>query len=73
MSLEEASRAKLDGICQRLDLSPTDHLLEIGTGWGGLAIHAAEKFGCRVTTTNGWDGTSGAWGSTKPKIFVIPV
>lgn len=51
MSLEEASRAKLDGICQKLDLSPADHLLEIGTGWGGLAIHAAEKFGCRVTTT----------------------
>lgn len=51
MSLEEASRAKLDGICQRLDLSTDDHLLEIGTGWGGLAIHAAKNYGCRVTTT----------------------
>jgi cyclopropane-fatty-acyl-phospholipid synthase len=51
MTLAEASRAKLDGVCRKLDLSPRDHLLEIGTGWGGLAIHAAANFGCRVTTT----------------------
>ena len=51
MSLEEASTAKLDRICRKLELSPDDHLLEIGTGWGGLAIHAAQKYGCRVTTT----------------------
>jgi cyclopropane-fatty-acyl-phospholipid synthase len=50
-SLEEASRAKLDRISRKLDLRPTDHLLEIGTGWGGMAIHAATQYGCRVTTT----------------------
>ena len=38
-------------ICQRLRLGADDHLLEIGTGWGGLAIHAAREHGCRVTTT----------------------
>ena len=50
-SLEEAQRAKLDRICQQLRLGPDNHLLEIGTGWGGLAVHAAGEFGCRVTTT----------------------
>jgi len=50
-SMEEASLEKMDRICRKLDLKPTDHLLEIGSGWGGLAIHAAEQFGCRVTTT----------------------
>ncbi len=50
-SLEAASRHKLDSICRKLDLSPADHLMEIGTGWGGLAIHAARHYGCRVTTT----------------------
>ena len=50
-SLEEASLHKLDLICGKLELRPDDHLLEIGTGWGGLAIHAAGKYGCRVTTT----------------------
>lgn len=49
--LREASLEKMDRICRKLDLRPTDHLLEIGTGWGGLAIHAATQFGCRVTTT----------------------
>ncbi len=51
MSLEEASIAKLERICQKLDLKPGDHVLEIGTGWGGFAIHAASHYGCRVTTT----------------------
>ncbi len=51
MSLEEASTAKLDRICRRLELKPDDHLLEIGTGWGGMALHAAGRYGCRVTTT----------------------
>ncbi|HLO41638.1 MAG TPA: cyclopropane-fatty-acyl-phospholipid synthase family protein [Phycisphaerales bacterium] len=51
MSLEEASFAKLDRLCRKLALSPEDHLVEIGTGWGGLAIHAASRYGCRVTTT----------------------
>jgi cyclopropane-fatty-acyl-phospholipid synthase len=51
MPLEEASRAKLDRICDKLDLQPSDHVLEIGTGWGGFAIHAAANRGCRVTTT----------------------
>ncbi len=51
MTLEEASQAKLKGICEKLELSPKDNLLEIGTGWGGLAIYAAREYGCRVTTT----------------------
>jgi cyclopropane-fatty-acyl-phospholipid synthase len=50
-SLEVASETKLDELCQQLELKADDHLLEIGTGWGGMAIHAAKNFGCRVTTT----------------------
>jgi cyclopropane-fatty-acyl-phospholipid synthase len=50
-SLREASIAKYDRICRKLELSPADHVLEIGTGWGGFAIHAATHYGCRVTTT----------------------
>ncbi len=50
-TLEEASRAKLARICRRLELGPDDHLLEIGTGWGGMAEYAARHTGCRVTTT----------------------
>lgn len=50
-SLEAASVAKLDRICRKLKLSPDDHVLEIGTGWGGFSIYAAENYGCRVTTT----------------------
>jgi cyclopropane-fatty-acyl-phospholipid synthase len=50
-SLEEAQLAKLERICGRLELGPETHLLEIGTGWGGLAVHAASNYGCRVTTT----------------------
>jgi cyclopropane-fatty-acyl-phospholipid synthase len=50
-SLEEAQLAKLKRICDRLELGPENHLLEIGTGWGGLAVHAAREHGCRVTTT----------------------
>ena len=50
-SLEDAQLAKLDRICDRLRLGPENHLLEIGTGWGGMAIHAARRSGCRVTTT----------------------
>ena len=50
-SLYDAQIARLNLICRKLDLQPTDHLLEIGTGWGGLALHAARHFGCRVTTT----------------------
>ena len=48
-SLADAQRAKLDRLCDWLDLSPRDHLLEIGCGWGGMAIHAARTRGCRVT------------------------
>ena len=51
MSLEQAQVAKLDRLCRKLDLKPGDHLLEIGTGWGALALHAARHYGCRVTTT----------------------
>ncbi|WP_191602215.1 SAM-dependent methyltransferase [Marinomonas algicola] len=50
-TLEEASTYKLDRICQKLELTSDDHLLEIGTGWGGLAVHAAKYYGCKVTTT----------------------
>ena len=50
-SLESASVRKLDRICSRLELQAGDHLLEIGTGWGGMALHAATRTGCRVTTT----------------------
>jgi cyclopropane-fatty-acyl-phospholipid synthase len=50
-TLREASIAKYDRICRKLELSPADHVLEIGTGWGGFAIHAATHYGCRVTTT----------------------
>lgn len=50
-SLETAQRRKLERICRKLDLQPSDHLVEIGTGWGGMALYAARNFGCRVTTT----------------------
>jgi cyclopropane-fatty-acyl-phospholipid synthase len=50
-TLHEAQVAKFERICRKLQLSPEDHLLEIGTGWGGFAIHAASRYGCRVTTT----------------------
>jgi cyclopropane-fatty-acyl-phospholipid synthase len=51
MSLADAQRAKLERICRALALGPQDHVLEIGTGWGGFALHAAARTGCRVTTT----------------------
>jgi cyclopropane-fatty-acyl-phospholipid synthase len=50
-SLAQASLQKFEHICERLQLNKDDHLLEIGTGWGGLAIYAAKNHGCRVTTT----------------------
>jgi cyclopropane-fatty-acyl-phospholipid synthase len=50
-SLEEASIAKYDRICHKLQLKPQDHVAEIGGGWGGFAIYAAKTFGCHVTTT----------------------
>jgi cyclopropane-fatty-acyl-phospholipid synthase len=49
-TLETASRRKLELVCRKLSLSPKDHLIEIGTGWGALAVYAAAHFGCRVTT-----------------------
>jgi cyclopropane-fatty-acyl-phospholipid synthase len=49
--LDDAQLAKLERICDRLELGPADHVLEIGTGWGGFATHAAGTRGCRVTTT----------------------
>ena len=51
MTLAQASRAKLELVCGTLDLQADDHVLEIGTGWGGFAVHAARTRGCRVTTT----------------------
>jgi cyclopropane-fatty-acyl-phospholipid synthase len=50
-TLDDASTYKLDTICRKLELKPEDQVLEIGTGWGGFAIHAAKHFGCHVTTT----------------------
>ena len=50
-TLEQASREKYDRICRQLNLQPRDHILEIGTGWGGFAVHAAKNYGCRITTT----------------------
>ncbi len=50
-TLLDASIAKFDAACSKLELKPGQHLLEIGTGWGGLAMHAATHYGCHVTTT----------------------
>jgi cyclopropane-fatty-acyl-phospholipid synthase len=50
-SMEEASVAKLDRVCRALNLSPADHVIEIGSGWGSFALHAATRYGCRITTT----------------------
>ncbi|MBD3646170.1 MAG: class I SAM-dependent methyltransferase, partial [Pseudomonadales bacterium] len=50
-TMERASIRKIDTLCRKLNLGPDDHLLEIGTGWGALAIHAATRYGCKVTTT----------------------
>lgn len=50
-SLHEAQIYRLNHICNQLQLSSSDHLVEIGTGWGSMAIHAVHNFGCRVTTT----------------------
>lgn len=50
-SLADAQFEKLDRACRKLELAPNDHLLEIGTGWGSMALHAARHYGCRVTTT----------------------
>ena len=50
-SLHEASITKIDRICKKLNLSSADHLLEIGTGWGGFALYAAKNYGCRITST----------------------
>ncbi len=50
-TLQQAQEAKLDRICRKLELSPADHVVEIGSGWGSFALHAAGKYGCRVTTT----------------------
>ncbi len=49
--LEVAAVEKLDRICRKLELGASDHVVEIGTGWGGFAIHAAKNYGCKVTTT----------------------
>ncbi len=50
-TLDESALYKLDLICKKLDLQPKDHVIEIGTGWGGFAIYAAKTYGCKVTTT----------------------
>lgn len=48
-SLEDAQRSKYDALCQKLELKATDHVLEIGCGWGGFCTHAARTYGCKVT------------------------
>jgi cyclopropane-fatty-acyl-phospholipid synthase len=50
-TLAEAQETRLERVCQALELTSDDHLLEIGTGWGAMAVHAASRYGCRVTTT----------------------
>jgi cyclopropane-fatty-acyl-phospholipid synthase len=50
MTLEQAQMRKYDVLCRKLRLQPSDHVLEIGSGWGGFSMHAAKNFGCRVTT-----------------------
>ncbi len=50
LTLEQAQAEKNDALCRKLRLKPTDHVLEIGTGWGGWALHAARNYGCKVTT-----------------------
>lgn len=51
MSLHQAQLHRLEIICRKLDLQPTDHVIEIGAGWGGMALYAAQHYGCKVTTT----------------------
>ncbi len=51
VTLAEAQETKIGRLCTKLELTPSDHLVEIGSGWGGLAVHAAARHGCRVTTT----------------------
>ena len=51
LTLHEAQIARLDVICRKLDLQPSDHVIEIGTGWGGFALYAAKHYGCKITTT----------------------
>ena len=50
MTLEQSQMRKYDVLCRKLRLQPSDHVLEIGSGWGGFSMHAAKNFGCRVTT-----------------------
>jgi cyclopropane-fatty-acyl-phospholipid synthase len=50
LSLEEAQLAKYERLCRQLHLKPTDHVLEIGSGWGGNAIYMAKNYGCKVTS-----------------------
>jgi cyclopropane-fatty-acyl-phospholipid synthase len=50
LTLEEAQYAKYDRLCRQLQLKPTDHVLEIGSGWGGNAIYMAKTYGCKVTS-----------------------
>lgn len=51
ISLDEAAKKKIERICNKLELKPGDHVLEIGTGWGSFAVYAAQEYGCKITTT----------------------
>ena len=68
-SLEAAQFQKLERICRKLRLGPEDHVLEIGTGWGGFAEHAVQNYGCRVTTTT---ISRRQWESAKERFDSIP-
>ena len=50
-TLQQASIAKYDRICRKLDLQPQDHVIEVGCGWGGFALYAAREYGCHITAT----------------------
>jgi cyclopropane-fatty-acyl-phospholipid synthase len=80
-TLAQAQLQKFDRICRKLRLSPEDHLLEIGTGWGGFSVHAATRYGCRITTTTisreqydyaaGWFSEMGLSGGSHPHVRLL--
>ena len=80
-TLEQAQLQKFERICRKLRLSPQDHLLEIGTGWGGFAVYAATSCGCRITTTTisreqheyaaAWFSEMGLAGGPHPQVRLL--
>ena len=80
-TLEKAQIQKFERICQKLRLSSADHLLEIGTGWGGFSVYAATRYGCRITTTTisreqheyaaAWFSELGLSSGTRPQVQLL--